>query len=62
MEYAIETLKIEASKCKETIRVVEHYSAYPEYPNGCMYNEYVNKLRELEKAISILEKGVGSFA
>jgi len=55
MDYAIDTLEIEISKCKETIRVVERYSAYPEYEQGYLYNEYVSKLRELEKAIKLLK-------
>lgn len=60
MQYAIETLEIESAKCKDTIKVVERYSAYPEYEQGYMYTIYVGRLRELEKAISILKESVGS--
>ena len=54
MNYAIETLKIEEYKLKETIRVVEKYSAYPEYTPLLSY--YKNELDEILKAIKILEE------
>ena len=53
MEYAIETLEIEAHKLKEAIRTEERYSVYPEY----IYQqiEFKERLITLLKAIDILQ-------
>ena len=54
MKYAIETLRIEEYKLKEAIRVEERYSVYPEYKFTQI--EYRERLKEILKAIEILEK------
>jgi hypothetical protein len=54
MKYAIETLKIEEYKLRETIRVEEAYSVYPAYEFTKI--EYKERLIEILKAIEILER------
>jgi hypothetical protein len=54
MQYAIETLEIEANKLKEAIRTEERYSVYPEY----VYREieFKERLVVVLKAIDILQR------
>ena len=54
MEYAIETLEIEANKLKDAIRTEERYSVYPEYVFSQI--EFKERLIAVLKAIDILQR------
>ena len=53
MQYAIETLEIEANKLKEAIRTEERYSVYPAYVYQQI--EFKERLVVVLKAIDILQ-------
>lgn len=53
MEYAIETLQIELYRCKQSLRVEQHYSAHPEYHGAPV--DYKVRIAELENAIAKLK-------
>jgi len=56
MQYAIEILFIEKANCLSSLHRIEHCVVHPEYDNGYLRNDFVDKLNVIDNAIEILQE------